>query len=191
MAHLLEAMAIPADRANMAPSFTISNRQRKHDLRDLDLVSMTSRLGQEVCRNLKETPCSWISSDTLAAIERQGVFNLVFVSDRKIRELNKQWRGKDRATDVLSFPLDLEPDFDMACVELEEEGFEVGEVIVSVDTAIAQAEEYGHSLEREVAFLVTHGILHVLGFDHETPEDEAEMFGRQKKILSSGGYIRR
>ncbi|MBI1270426.1 rRNA maturation RNase YbeY [bacterium] len=189
MAHLLEAMAIPADRANMAPSFTISNRQRKHDLRELDLVSMTSRLGQEVCRNLKETPCSWISSDVLAAIERQGVFNLVFVSDRKIRELNKQWRGKDQATDVLSFPLDLEPDFDF--VDTGEACFEVGEVIVSVDKAIAQAEEYGHSLEREVAFLVTHGILHVLGFDHETSEDEAEMFGRQRKILSSGGYIRR
>ena len=191
MAHLLESMANRANRANMAPSFTISNRQRKHDLSDLDLQTMTSRLGEEVCRNLKESPCSWISPDILAALENQGVFNLVFVSDRKIRQLNKQWRGKDRATDVLSFPLDLEPDLEMACLEAEEDCFEVGEIIVSVDTAIAQAQDYGHSLEREVAFLVTHGILHVLGFDHETPEDEAEMFGRQKKILSSGGYIRR
>lgn len=146
-------------------------------------MPMAQLVGLEVCRNLKEDPPDWLSKRVVEQIEKLGIFSLVLVSDSKIRELNKQWRGKDSSTDVLSFPLDLEPDF-------EETPFEVGEVIISVETAQRQAEEYGHDLKREIAFLITHGLLHILGFDHETREDEKEMFGRQKKILAKSGYIR-
>ena len=108
---------------------------------------------------------------------------MVLVSDKKIKELNKDWRGKDSATDVISFPLDLEPDF-------EDVPFEVGEIYISVDKAQEQANDYGHSLERELAFLMTHGVLHVLGFDHKEPDEEKDMFGRQRLILESCGYTR-
>ena len=170
----------------MAPSFTISNRQRKHSLKAFDLPAMAGRIGLEVCRNLTENRCDWLSPTQIASIESSGIFSLVLVSDKKIQELNKQWRGKNQPTDVLSFPLDLEPDPDMDSIP-----FEVGEIIISVDKARAQSEEYGHSLERELAFLITHGVLHILGFDHQTEEEEKDMFGRQRQVLDKLGYTRR
>ena len=167
----------------MAPEFIIQNRQRLLNLKDLDILEMAEKIGSEVCRNLTENRCEWLKPSQIKRIDSQGDFNLVFVSDRKIKELNRQWRGKNSATDVLSFPLDLEP-------LTVEDRFEVGEIVISVDRAQAQAEEYGHSLKREIGFLITHGMLHILGFDHETPEEEKDMFSRQKNILARCGIKR-
>ena len=109
--------------------------------------------------------------------------SVTLCGDARIRELNRDYRGIDRVTDVLSFPL-----FDG-----EEDGgvTPLGDVVIDVDRAAAQAAEYGHSLEREVAFLTVHSVLHLLGYDHEEDKaGESEMFARQEAILSSMGLER-
>ena len=102
-----------------------------------------------------------------------------------IHALNKQYRGVDRPTDVLSFPLYEDGDFSDA--ELLGEA-ELGDIVLSLERAKEQAEEYGHSFEREVAFLCVHSMLHLLGYDHETSEeDEIEMRSKQTEIMKIMG----
>ena len=109
--------------------------------------------------------------------QRPCEVSVTFTDNEKIRELNAQYRSIDRATDVLSFPL-FDEDFE------EEEELALGDVVLSLEKAQEQAKEYGHSFEREVAFLVVHSVLHLLGYDHETSEeDEKEMFFRQEEIM--------
>lgn len=102
----------------------------------------------------------------------------ILVDDEKIHEINRDYRHIDRATDVISFALEDSEQF-----YVEGQPRELGDIFISVDHAKAQAEEYGHSLRREMCFLFTHGVLHLLGYDHMTKEDEKEMFGLQKVIL--------
>ncbi|HHZ18414.1 MAG TPA: rRNA maturation RNase YbeY [Acholeplasmataceae bacterium] len=102
--------------------------------------------------------------------------SLILTDDAEIWSLNRQFRGVDRPTDVLSFPAD------------EEEY--LGDIFISVDRLLAQAEEYGHSAEREFAFLLVHGLLHLMGYDHHDPEQEQEMFTKQEEILNALGYRR-
>ena len=98
---------------------------------------------------------------------------ILFTDDQEIQSLNSQYRGKDRPTDVLSFPDgDLNP---------ETGAFQLGSIAISLDTAKRQAAEIGHSLVAELRFLILHGLLHLLGFDHET--DNGEMMTEQKRIL--------
>lgn len=161
----------------------VANRQRRHRVDLQKLQEMADKLFDQICRNLKESPCSWLSRANVREIEARGNFSLVLVSDKKIKELNKLWRGFDKATDVLSFPIDTKPpEASMP--------YELGEIVISVDAARVQAQTHGHGLKREMAFLITHGMLHVLGFDHERKEDEKEMFSRQRRILHSAGYPR-
>ena len=110
-----------------------------------------------------------------------------FVDNAEIRELNKKFRGIDKATDVLSFPLfDYEGDSEEPPVD-EMLGM-LGDIVLSLEQAAVQAEEYGHSFEREVAFLTVHSMLHLLGYDHETgEEDEADMRRRQSAIMDLMG----
>lgn len=96
--------------------------------------------------------------------------SLTFCGDDDIRELNKKFRNIDKATDVLSFPL---LDF-RGGDEPDEELNELGDIVINLDRAAKQADEYGHSLEREVAFLAVHSTLHLLGLDHERSEEEDE-----------------
>lgn len=167
----------------MPPKVSVSNRQRRHSVELANVAEMAEKLASQVCCNLVESPCDWLSDANVKEIEARGIFSLVLVSDLKIRELNALWRGFDKATDVLSFPMDTE-------APAPEIPYELGEIIISMDTAKAQAADLGHSFERELAFLTVHGMLHVLGFDHETKTDEKEMFGRQRKILQAAGYPR-
>ena len=95
--------------------------------------------------------------------------SVLLVDDEHIRQLNRDFRNLDKKTDVLSFPA-------------EEEGF-LGDIAISLQTAEEQSKEYGHSLAREVGFLTAHSVLHLLGYDHMTPEEEKEMFSRQEEIL--------
>ena len=109
--------------------------------------------------------------------QRPCEVSVTFTDNEKIRELNAQYRNIDRATDVLSFPL-FDEDFE------DEEDLALGDVVLSLEKAEAQAKEYGHSFERECAFLVVHSVLHLIGYDHETSEeDEKEMFFRQEEIM--------
>jgi len=106
--------------------------------------------------------------------------NISVVDDKYIRELNLRHRGLDEATDVLSFPFCTRGEL----VAAGKYGrFILGDIVVSTDTAAKQADEYGHGIEREFAFLTVHGVLHLLGYDHEDPGEEIIMEDKQKKIL--------
>lgn len=115
------------------------------------------------------------------------------VDDERIRELNRDYRDKDALTDVLSFAIQ-ESDEEEPMILFEEDDDvpvePLGDIIISIPTAVRQAKEYGHSLERELAFLAVHGFLHLVGYDHLTEEDEKEMFGRQETILANLGLTR-
>ena len=113
--------------------------------------------------------------------------SVTFTDNAQIRELNRRFRGIDRSTDVLSFPLF---DFDGTSDEppIDELIGMLGDIVLSLEQAAAQAEEYGHSFEREVAFLCVHSMLHLLGYDHETgEEDEMDMRRRQSEIMDRMG----
>lgn len=114
-----------------------------------------------------------------------GEVSLSFVDDEAIQSLNREYRGVDSPTDVLSFPMLSEDEWD----SLEPEDL-LGDIIISIPTAIRQSEQYGHSFERELGFLLVHGFLHLLGYDHETEEQEQEMFALQERILQQAGLAR-
>lgn len=110
--------------------------------------------------------------------------SVTLVDNEKIRELNREHRGIDRPTDVLSFPI-FDDDYD------DEELCVLGDIVLSLEQAHIQAEEYGHSDEREIAFLCVHSMLHLLGYDHEEGKAaESEMFAKQEEILVSMGLTR-
>jgi probable rRNA maturation factor len=113
-------------------------------------------------------------------------WSLTLVDDAAIQTFNREYRGYDRPTDVLSFSqLEGEDDFPMP-----EEGPRVlGDVVVSVQRAQKQAEERGHEFEAEMALLITHGLLHLLGEDHDDPERKARMWARQQQVLDELGYV--
>jgi probable rRNA maturation factor len=126
----------------------------------------------------------------------EGEVALTFVDDARIRELNRDYRGIDRPTDVLSFALrDDGGEPDIVFDELEDGAADpvsgmLGDIVISLERAKAQSEEYGHSLEREIGFLFVHGFLHLLGYDHRTAEEEAVMFAKQEEILRLAGLSR-
>jgi probable rRNA maturation factor len=111
-----------------------------------------------------------------------------FVSNAEIRQLNRVYRDKDKSTDVLSFPLGENGVYD---VNQETGAYLLGDVVISMETAVKQAHIYGHSLEREVGFLTVHSMLHLLGYDHETsPLEAAKMHEKEEIILESLGISR-
>lgn len=124
-----------------------------------------------------------------SAIDKEGLeginFNLIIVDNPYIHELNKNYRNIDRETDVITFALE-----DDDTMVLPEDVRVLGDIYISIDKARAQAEEYGHSFLREICFLAVHGFYHLLGYDHQTPEEEKVMFGKQEEVLSSYGITR-
>lgn len=117
--------------------------------------------------------------------------DVTLVDDEAIHELNRTYRGVDRPTDVLSFALQEEmPEAEEPAVTDGPPDLLLGDVIISVPRAAEQAQEYGHSLEREMAFLAAHGTLHLLGFDHGTPADERDMVRRTEQALAPLGLSR-
>lgn len=125
----------------------------------------------------------------LENIDLLAEISLVFVSDLEIQELNNTYRGLDKPTDVLSFAL-LETSEDELPIVDEEEELLLGDIVISLETALRQAKEYGHSLEREIAYLMVHGLLHLLGYDHMTDEDQMVMRQREEELLEAVGLIR-
>ncbi len=114
----------------------------------------------------------------------EGIFSITFIGDEAMHEMNKNYRNIDRTTDVLSFALnDRADNFDRAITIL-------GDIFISIPKMKEQALEYGHSEKRELSFLVIHGLLHLLGYDHMEKEDEKVMFDLQKEVLFDAGITK-
>jgi len=116
---------------------------------------------------------------------KNATFSIVFVDNEKIQYLNKNYRNIDRITDVISFAFE-----DNAKVVYNNIRF-LGEIYICIPRMIEQANEYGHSEVRELAFLTVHGLLHLLGYDHMNEEEEKEMFGLQEVILNEDERTKR
>ncbi|HDX9577572.1 rRNA maturation RNase YbeY [Bacillus cytotoxicus] len=125
----------------------------------------------------------------IESVEDGAELSITFVDNERIQEINREYRDKDQPTDVISFAME-----DMGEGEMEIVGVEMprmlGDIIISVPRTKEQAEEYGHSFDRELGFLAVHGFLHLLGYDHMTEEEEKVMFGKQKEILDAFGLAR-
>ena len=138
--------------------------------------------------------CALASADLRDAVE----VGLLLTGDDRVRQLNRDYRGEDRTTDVLAFALEESevafprpPDALPSLGQVPSDALPtLGQVVVSYPQAVRQAAEYGHTVEREVAFLVVHGLLHLLGFDHQRPDDEARMLSKQEAIMTSLGLPR-
>lgn len=113
-----------------------------------------------------------------------AVFNIIIVDKDTIQKLNREYRNKDSVTDVISFALEDDNTFIKTDLRV------LGDIYICLDRAKEQASEYGHSLLRELSFLSVHGLLHLLGYDHQTKEDESVMFGLQEMILNEYGIKR-
>ena len=127
-----------------------------------------------------------ITDTVKASFEYENVseisVSVLICDDEEIHTLNKQYRGIDKPTDVLSFPMydddgNLDPD-------------ELGDIVISLERAKLQADDYGHSLERELAFLTAHSMLHLFGYDHIEEHEQKEMFNKQEEILKRLGLTR-
>ncbi|WP_409297619.1 rRNA maturation RNase YbeY [Peribacillus sp. SCS-26] len=149
----------------------------------IDETDETSSEGRELVEGLLE-----FAAGKLEVTEGAEV-SITFTGNERIQEINRDYRGKDQPTDVISFALE-----EMGEDEIEIVGADMprvlGDIIISVDRTREQADEYGHSFDRELGFLALHGFLHLLGYDHMTEEDEKRMFGKQKEILDAYGLKR-
>ena len=114
---------------------------------------------------------------------KDSVMSIIIVDNKEIHRINKEYRNIDRETDVISFALEEGETIDEPVKTL-------GDIYISIDRVYSQAKEYGHSVKRELFFLVTHGFLHLLGYDHMKKEDEEVMFPLQEKILDNYGVKR-
>jgi len=130
-----------------------------------------ARLDSDLLNDLSELADNLLTAKGF----KEAELSITFVDNLKIKELNKTYREKDEVTDVLSFPIDEEL---------------LGEVIISLPRAVEQAEDYGHSLRREVAFLMVHGLLHIIGYDHKNNADKTEMRQAEEEFLERHGFSR-
>ena len=156
----------------------------------LDIIFENIQDTFEVTDGLNEL----IHSAAKTALESEEIdfdcsISLTYTDNEGIREFNRNYRNKDSATDVLSFPM-----FDTETEEiyaLDGTAAELGDIVISLDRAKAQAEEYNHSLTRELCFLCAHSILHLLGYDHEISQDDEKLhFTLQEEILENCGISR-
>ncbi|WP_339232212.1 rRNA maturation RNase YbeY [Bacillus sp. PS108] len=152
----------------------------------IDIVDETGSVSEEM---LKE-----VENLLQFAAEREGVqdqaeVSVTIVSNDDIHQINKEYRGKDAPTDVISFALEEEGEGEVEIVGAEMPPV-LGDIIISADRTREQAEEYNHSFKRELGFLAVHGFLHLLGYDHMTKEEEEEMLTKQKELLDAYGLKR-
>lgn len=143
---------------------------------DYEIVNLTNEEIDEdlIVRVINETSNHLNISDKFVSI--------VLVDNKRIHEINKNYRGVDKQTDVISFAFDDD--------KLSDESDVLGEIYISLERAKSQSEEYNHSFERELCFLTVHGLLHLLGYDHMNESDEKIMFGLQEEILKNIGMER-
>ena len=162
----------------------------------IEIVDETGQVSEEIIKQTQDI-LEFAAQKTGKEKKEMAV---TFVTNERSHELNLEYRDTDRPTDVIS--LEYKPELDIAVDEedlldhpelaemLEDFDAYIGELFISVDKAREQAEEYGHSFEREMGFFAVHGFLHINGYDHYTPEEEAEMFGLQEEILTAYGLTR-
>lgn len=145
---------------------------------------MSSKI--EVFKNVDEEikELETVEKVLYSAIEKEKLenveFNLIIVDNKYIHELNRMYRNIDRETDVITFALE-----DEDSIIIPDNRRILGDIYISIDKAKSQAEEYGHSLLRELSFLAVHGFYHLLGYDHQTKEEEEIMFKKQEEVLDA------
>ncbi|HLO11926.1 MAG TPA: rRNA maturation RNase YbeY [Pseudoneobacillus sp.] len=123
------------------------------------------------------------------SVETDSEISITFVSNERIQEINRDYRQKDKATDVISFAMEELGEGEVEVVGGNQPRI-LGDIIISIPKAKEQAEEYGHSFLRELGFLAVHGFLHLLGYDHENEADEKVMFSLQRELLDDYGLKR-
>lgn len=151
----------------------------------------TAEIGESQIKLLERTALACLTSENIPI---GCEINITISDDNDIRRINREFRKLDRSTDVLSFPLvhmhngrilsaegDIDPDKGLLML---------GDIVISIETAISQARQFGHSLERELAFLTSHGVFHLLGYDHMEKEEENVMMSKQEAILDRLGLKR-
>lgn len=153
---------------------------------NIDFLDETNEMTDNVLQTLEELLNLTAVKEE---VEAGSELSVTFVTNDRIQEINREYRGKDYPTDVISFALE-----EMGEGEIAVTGSDIprvlGDIIISIKKAEEQAVEYGHSFEREIGFLAVHGLLHLLGYDHETEEDEKVMFELQRVILDEYGLQR-
>ncbi|HLQ72384.1 MAG TPA: rRNA maturation RNase YbeY [Bacillota bacterium] len=122
-------------------------------------------------------------------VSGEAEVSINFVSNKEIQELNRNYRQQDRPTDVISFALQERVEGELPIVG-EDIPLVLGDIVISIDKATEQAEDYDHSFERELSFLTIHGFLHLLGYDHLHEKEEKAMFQKQEEILGAFGIER-
>ncbi|KMM37634.1 rRNA maturation RNase YbeY [Guptibacillus hwajinpoensis] len=154
---------------------------------NIDFNDETNSITEEQLKMLEELMNHAANEEE---VESGSEVSIMFVGNDKITEINREYRGKDQPTDVISFALDDEEEGDELVILGEHLPHLLGEIVISVDKIAEQANDYGHSFDRELGFLTVHGFLHLLGYDHMTDEDEKEMFDKQKVLLEQYGLTR-
>lgn len=136
------------------------------------MINIIENVKFEYELNKIEKYCNYLNK----ALKNEKTFTIVAMADEEIHQINNEFRGVDRPTDVLSFEEHID-DY-------------LGDILISIETTKAQALEYGHSYERELLFLITHGFLHLNGYDHMNDNEEKEMFDLQRQLLNEYGVER-
>jgi len=158
---------------------TIYNRQKARKI-DRDILNLIKK-AVKLCAEHENFPYSWEVCITLT-------------DDKTIQEINRDYRQTDKPTDVLSFPLiqydNRVPQVMPGDIDPETGRISLGDIIISVERAEEQAQNYGHSFEREIVFLAVHGMLHLLGHDHMNREDERIMSEKQRTVMDEIGLKR-
>lgn len=135
----------------------------------------------------RRVQADWLTAIARITLEHEGVsdcqLSVVITDDAEIHALNRQYADEDKPTDVLSFSQEEGEEF----AAIPDEARRLGDVIISLETAERQAAEAGHDLDAEVAHLLTHGVLHLLGYDHAEPDEEREMRERERAVLAKAG----
>nr|MDH3099004.1 rRNA maturation RNase YbeY [Bacillus velezensis] len=152
----------------------------------IDIVDETNSVSADA---LQEVEKSLQFAAEKEGVQDQAEVSVTIVTNEEIREINRDYRGKDTPTDVISFALEEEGEDEVEIVGADMPPV-LGDIIISADRTEEQAEEYGHSFMRELGFLAVHGFLHLLGYDHMTKEEEEEMFSKQKDLLDEYGLTR-
>ncbi|MGG0317421.1 rRNA maturation RNase YbeY [Priestia megaterium] len=152
----------------------------------IDFIDETNEVSEEQQKELEKLLEAAAIYENL---QEDTEVSVTFVDNDRIQEINHQYRHKNQPTDVISFALEEMGEDEMQIIG-DELPRVLGDIVISIPKAHEQAEEYNHSFMRELGFLTVHGFLHLLGYDHETSEDEKEMFTRQKDILEQYGLSR-
>lgn len=152
----------------------------------IDLIDETNELVKEQLKTIEDL--LQYAAD-MEEVAQDAEISVTFVTNERIQEVNREYRDKDQPTDVISFALEEMGEGEIEIIGIEQPPV-LGDIIISIQRAKEQAEEYGHTFLRELGFLAVHGFLHLLGYDHMTEEDEKVMFTKQKEILNSYGLKR-